>query len=349
MFISWKTFTSNAVGKLCVGVKCDKCGGAYYYELSRIGSGAGTAIYGIGQGGARSDAEKNAVRALQERLASEAELVACPKCHWINEELITGFRQGRYRGLSTTGAIVAIIGVAISLICAGILYAGPAAERGAISYFLIGGPIASISFLLVTLFLQRWLRSRIQPNRDYPLPPAVPPGTPLALLRDEESGALIPAIKESGWQPDDDAPVEIQLGRHEFPEVCCRCLKSPDPNHAVKTKFSLAVNLVFPLCEACAKAISRRRRIICAAVTLVGLLLMALGLWAAKLQKEEFWIFFVLSLVLAPTLGGIAAHMWERPVKGRVIDSARGIVRIHFRNRGYQKLIRLGEPKFLER
>ncbi|MBC8350776.1 MAG: hypothetical protein H8E66_02235 [Planctomycetes bacterium] len=343
MFISWKQFTSSTVAKMCVGVECDKCGCTYYYELSRIGSGTGTALYGVGQTGASRAANDNSLTDLQQRLATEAELVPCPKCNWINDELVTGFRQGRYRGLLTTGGLVAIVGTVISLFSVWILSVGPAPDRGAIPYFLVGGIGASISFMLVTLVLQIWLRNRIQPNRDYPLPPRIPPGTPESLFLDDETGELKPASTNGSHQPMEDAPVEIQIGRHTLPAVCCRCLQDPDPSHSQQVPVLPAISLEIPLCKACAKAISRRKLLIWAVVTAMGFPVMCLGLWVARLQKEEFWIFFAVSCALAPTLGGIAAHLLERPARVKVVDSARGIVRIRFENRGYLKHINLEE------
>ena len=114
MYISWKTFSSNTAGKTCARVTCDKCDCTYYYQLSRVGTGSSTAVYGIREAAAGCAAEDDSVKNLAERLSSEAELVSCPSCHWINDELIRGFRQGKYNGLLATGVFVAAVGVAIS-------------------------------------------------------------------------------------------------------------------------------------------------------------------------------------------------------------------------------------------
>ncbi len=343
MFVSWKQFTSSSAAKICVGVECERCGCGYFYEMSRIGTGTGTALYGIGQAGASRAAQDSSLTDLQQRLATEAELVPCPNCHWINDELVAGFRRGRYRGLLTSGEIVAIVGTVISLFCVGIISVGPAADRGAIPYFLVGGIGASISFLLVTLVLQRWLRHRIQPNRDFPLPPRVPPGTPRPLLLDEATGELKSAPAKTAEEPIADAPIEIQIGRHTLPAVCCRCLQDPDSKHSQQVPVLPAVSLEIPLCKACAKAISRRKLLIWAVGTAICFPVMCLGLWLARLQQEEFWIFFAVACVFAPTFGGIAAHLLVRPARVKVIDAARGIVRIRFKNSGYLKHIDLEE------
>jgi hypothetical protein len=100
MFIYYgKTFESSRAGGCVVGVVCDNCGGTYYYELARIGTGAHTAPYGIGTSSASQKAHDQSETDLQRRLAVEAELVPCPKCHWISDELVKGYRLGRYRGV----------------------------------------------------------------------------------------------------------------------------------------------------------------------------------------------------------------------------------------------------------
>src|SRR5438105_396547 len=99
LFYYGKTFEASRAGGRVVGVICDHCGCRYYYELTRIGTGANTASYGIGTSRASRKAHEQSERDLQRRLALEAELVPCPQCNWINGELVKGYRLGRYRGV----------------------------------------------------------------------------------------------------------------------------------------------------------------------------------------------------------------------------------------------------------
>lgn len=105
-----KHIEAAQVGGRVARVVCDRCGCEYFYELTRIGTGSETAPYGIGTAGATRRAKKQSRRDLQRRLAREAELVPCPKCHWINEHLVWGYRLGRYRHMAVVACAVGVCG-----------------------------------------------------------------------------------------------------------------------------------------------------------------------------------------------------------------------------------------------
>ena len=64
-----KRIESALVGGRIVAVRCDKCACEYFYELARIGTGASTAHYGIGQAAAAQSSQQKSQRDLNERLA----------------------------------------------------------------------------------------------------------------------------------------------------------------------------------------------------------------------------------------------------------------------------------------
>lgn len=89
MILYWgKQIDAEQGGGCLVRVQCATCGCEYFYELARIGTGSRSAPYGIGVDRATDFARYHSKRDLAKRLATEAELVPCPKCNWINEELI---------------------------------------------------------------------------------------------------------------------------------------------------------------------------------------------------------------------------------------------------------------------
>jgi ssDNA-binding Zn-finger/Zn-ribbon topoisomerase 1 len=94
LFYFAQHFESATVGKRRVAVKCDKCGRDYVFELARVGSGRAQAPYGIGIRRAARAAEERAQRDVRRRLENDAELVPCPECDWISEELIARYRWG---------------------------------------------------------------------------------------------------------------------------------------------------------------------------------------------------------------------------------------------------------------
>ncbi|HEX3313480.1 MAG TPA: hypothetical protein VHR72_01260, partial [Gemmataceae bacterium] len=167
------------------------------------GAGHSTAPYFIGIGSAKKAATDQARRDLRARLAREADLVPCPKCNWINDELVAGYRLSYFRRLGPAALAVAIVGIAGSLLCGGLIYRGPANERFVVPYVLLGG---STIFLLLAGFLlqlQVWMRRRIQPNLHFPSAPKLPAGTPPALIVDA-AGFLMPAARI----PTDAKPAE---------------------------------------------------------------------------------------------------------------------------------------------
>src|SRR5690242_15731697 len=92
-----RTFTTTVVGRRWEKVTCEKCQAEFHYELVRIGVGSSSAPYYIGQDSARQRASGTAQRNLDKRLAREAELVPCPKCRWVNQDLIRRYRRSLYR------------------------------------------------------------------------------------------------------------------------------------------------------------------------------------------------------------------------------------------------------------
>ncbi len=118
LFYWGKTIQAEQPGQRVVRVDCTKCGSEYYYVLARVGFGNGTAPYGIGVASATRTAQENANRDLLRRLETEADLVPCPSCNWVNDDLVQGYRRGRYLGVGKFAVVVGIIGTIISLVMA---------------------------------------------------------------------------------------------------------------------------------------------------------------------------------------------------------------------------------------
>ena len=235
-FYYGKRFTSANVGARIIEVECDKCGCKYFYELVRIGTGAETAPYGIGKSAAIRSSEKQAQADSRNRLSHEAELVPCPKCNWINDDLVEGYRRGRFRSLRTLAIGIGTFGTVGSLIGAWFIWVDPAPDHGALPYFLFAGPAISVSLGIALVLLRKWLRSRIQPNREFPLAPRLPPGSSPALVVDEETGRLRRAQTRDVRYSDNSEWHNFQIGRDRLPPVCCCCLKGAVPGTRVQAR-----------------------------------------------------------------------------------------------------------------
>jgi hypothetical protein len=340
MFIYWgKRVESEHVGGRVVRVECTMCGCEYFYVMTRIGSGSGTAPYGVGVAGATRSAQEQSQRDLGQRLVLEAELVPCPKCNWINDELVQGYRLGRYRGVDTFAPAVGIVGAAGALICAWFISIGPAADRPALPYFLFGGPTLFIFLAAGMILLQNWMRSRIQPNRDFPLTPRLPPGSPPALLREPSSGVLMPAKPghsrvsvASDWH-------DFQIGRHELPLLCCGCLRSPTPEHGYKCQLTATMELEIPRCEDCAGDARRAYRRIWWSTAVLGQLGAGAIVAALRLESFAFWLILGGSVLISLALASFVSSMATAPVKVAGGDRARGVVRLRFRNTDYGQVV----------
>jgi hypothetical protein len=340
MFLYYgKTFESSRAGGCIVGVVCDRCGRAYYYELARIGTGAHTAPYGIGSSRASQKAQDHSESDLQRRLAMEAELVPCPRCHWISEDLVEGYRLGRYRGVGKLAFAVGFAGSILSLIVAWFIHIGSPLDRWLLPYLLIGGPATFTGIAMTLLLLRRWLRSRIQPNRGFPQETRLPPGTPPALIMDEVTQSLRVALPTSA-QPDHF--LDYQFGRHKLPPLCSECLQPSDEGRGFGVQVTRLIHFEIPRCAACAEKSDREWGRISRFSLLLVLLIGAAMVVLMVRASVELWIILVSSLVLfGATLVfiSIVANARTAPVKLVGRDRSRGLVRLRFRNPAYVEAV----------
>jgi hypothetical protein len=334
-----KRVESERTGECVVDVRCDKCGCEYYYALTRIGSGSGTAAYGIGTAGAMRSALEQSKRDLRERLSREAELVPCPTCNWINDELVEGYRLGRYRRFGLVALSVSFFGTIASLICAWFISSGPAADRSAIPYFLIGGPI--LSFLLAggMLMYRRWIRSRICPNRSFPMSPHLPPGTPPALILDGVTGQLRLAKPSQPSTAYANEWVSFQIGRNELPESCCDCLQKATVGNAYIYPVTPTINLEFPRCAKCAQNSKRTQRFIWLITTAVGAIVSGAIVRLLRLESPEVWMVFGFFMLFPCAVAAFVASAFTAPVSVTTGDEARSVVSMLFRNPEYGRIV----------
>lgn len=336
VFIYIERCESSTAGTRLVNVSCDQCGCAYCYELARVGTGATSTLYGIGQERATRKAEFLAQQDLARRLEEEDELVPCPKCGWINESMVAGYRRGRYRGWSVASASCGLIGASTSLVIAWFLSRGPGADPGASSTVLTFGISLSATFAILILLGRRWLRSRIRPNRDYPLAPTVPIGSPTPLMANPVTGQLEPVTPNPEPIEKGSHTIIFQVGRHEMPPICCECLQPAqfqDPE--VKPLFP-GVELGITLCDDCTRTLRRRKwraSLFPAGLTLAIGTLVLLALCP---DWDIFWILFVVLCGLAPIVGATIAYERTKPVHVKVADASRGIFQLRFGNPKYR-------------
>ena len=335
LFYYGKQFESANVGGRLVRVECDHCQCVYHYQLARVGEGAANSHFGIGNTAAAESAEDRARQNLKQRLVDEAELVPCPKCNWINEELVEGYRQSQYRGAGGCALAIGLVGTVSSLICAWCAFAGPIPEEKALPYFLFVGPAIFISIAVAILFYRRLARSLIRPNRNFPLPPKLPEGTPPALIDNIETGELQPFPTKIDPIKTSNDWIDFQIWRSEFPPICCVCLKKDSPDHAYKLDFYKEIKVSVPRCADCHRAARQKYLRIFAKAFLIALLVSCTPLFLIKLDPVWFWFLIVSLPLISYGLACAIAGTCTEPASLSFKDVSRGTTRIHFGNPDY--------------
>lgn len=339
VFYAGIRYSRAAVGSTLAQVVCEKCSCEYFYELARVGKGSATSHYAIGMSSAKESAAQLSRKDLGKRLSSEAELVPCPKCRWVSEELIVGYRLGRYRRWLAAAAAIAFFGTIGCLTASWFLSIGPAADRGALPYVLIGGPAACLAIAVSIILLRNHLRARIQPNRNHPDPSEPPPGTPPALWIDEASGEIVPADDRSRWTPSVRGWFDYQIGRDQLPQICCACLQPYSEDSEFIVKVAAELGLKAPLCRACNRNRRRRQMLMTLAIA-ACLIAAAFGvLLILKPDEVVFWIAGAAACIVAPLIGLAVGYRRAAPVLVKPVDLARGILTLSFRNDAYRTLL----------
>lgn len=341
MWVHVEQVRSSAVGKRIAGVHCDQCGAEYFYELTRVGIGSATAAYGFGKEAAKRKAFARAQKDLGKRLATDAELVPCPKCGWVKEELIAAFRKWRYRGWTNVAIVIAVGGSAIAIALALVLLTDQKPDPTTAARILGAGLSASFGGAIGLIAFCDWMRGRIQPNANHPGPPILPPCTPPALTKDSNNGKLEPAPRRESAGDAVDRWVAYRVGQ-TLPGVCCRCLNASQT--VLPLQLFTDIQLRIPLCAVCLK--ERNRTIIryTAAIYLGALAAIAVALWLGGALKDPEWWILVYASVVLPLLAYVVAKRMTKPVGIRIADRSRGVVWLRFRNDDYRKrLIAAGQ------
>lgn len=334
-----RSYTSTQIGAKLAEVSCEKCQTRYFYELARIGTGSEEAPFFLGGKRAAESAVKQAQADVDRRLDREAELVPCPKCHWINDELVRGYRRTRFQEFTYLAFLLGFFGTVISLLCgffSGLQNVVPmnAAEW---SFWFIKGPAWSLGGAALLLGIQWVLRQLLQPNSRFPDPPRLPAGTPPALTLDPSTGEYQIANPSMSSDDDADPRVTIQAGRFSLPETCCSCLK---PTRSTYVATGIAEQIEVNLCGSCERSLLWKLWVRGIAFVVASVCVGMSLLWVIKLNQDTFGILSAGLLIVAALAAKFVANYRVAPATTRTLDVARGVYQIHFRNVAYAKLCR---------
>ncbi|MDB5292003.1 MAG: hypothetical protein JWL69_3244 [Phycisphaerales bacterium] len=340
-----KVITASLAGRRIEPVTCEKCGMGFYYELTRVGVGKGSAPYFIGQKSASNRAAVAAEQELARRLDGEAELVPCPKCHWVNHDLIERYRRRQYLGAPLLIVIVMVAGfTAAPLIAVGLTEALGYNSRVP-RYALVAVAAVCLLSPAWVLLIRRQLRLRIDPNTTYPLRPRVPAGTPPALVeqRDPRTGktCMIAVASQDDAQTDQFQWATFRPGQVRLPRLCCVCLDPGSTTYSPPLPVNESSDIAVPLCDRCSVRLQRRWWL---TVFIIAGMSMVLGGFASTavhgIDAMGRWIAFTVIGFFGTVVGGVViAGRVCRPYRMAVVDRDRGIVKFAAANPVYTAML----------
>lgn len=340
-----KEITTSIAGQRVETIICEKCGKAFYYELTRVGIGKGSAPYFIAQKSASNRAVAAAERDLSKRLDQEAELVPCPKCYWVNQDLVDRYRRRQFRRAPLLIVILVVAGfVAAPLVAAGLTevlgYNSRVPGMTMLAIFAVG--LLSPAWVLV---IRRTLRNRIDPNATYPRRPTIPPGTPPALVehRVPQTGEMQLTLAPSGEveRTVDPKWAMFRPGQVQLPPICCICLSPASTTYRSPLRVNENSEVEVPLCKSCSRQLSRRWWFYVVAVGAASVALAGgLAIAAPSIDTVGRWGLFGITAFFGALVGGVViASRVCRPYRITVIDADRGIVQFAASNPAYTAMI----------
>lgn len=333
-------YSAMVTANRIVQVRCDKCRQEFHYELIRQGSGsARTSLFGD-RDAARWRAMESASKKANRRIAYEADPVPCPKCQWVNQELVDGFRRTCYRSVPLIAAVFAILSAGLYFLLSLDRDSGTSGDLNILSSIAVG-----LGCGCAALIIRLWLRRMINPNRRFPHAPELPVGTPKAWTADEIlGGGPQPAARATltvapgafpGW-------IVFRVGRLVIPNICCECLGPPIKRYGqLLSRTEPSDQLPPSLCAECSSRLSIRwcaaaGLIVAVAALVAGIIYVGLG--ADLFVRATLAILFA---TFALTLGvAIVPNRLVKPYQVRAIDRNRGIFRIRFRSERFNALVR---------
>jgi hypothetical protein len=343
-----KDFTASVAGRRIDTVVCEKCSTTFHYQLTRSGVGRASSPYYLFQSAAKKRAQSAAEKDLAKRLENEAELVPCPKCSWVNFDLIQRYRLRKYRRPWGVLALLMFGGVVIGPMLAAAMPSphkhGSLSNLQMIVMFTVMG-IGLLSPVWLSLILAQ-LRNRIDPNVSYPRRPALPPGTPPALVdsTDPKTGeaCLVPARSAAQDLQDADGWLVFRPGDVTLAPVCCCCMEPATTTY--KSPFRMNdrdSDVAMPLCRACSWKLWRKWWMVAFMITVIALGIPALLAAMAK-SGDPFgrWMLAAIAGVFFSLFGAaIVPNKLCRPYRVKVVDADRGVMKFKAQNAQYTELL----------
>lgn len=284
---------------------------------------------------------------LGNRLARESELVPCPDCHWINSDLVWQARRRMFRRMPAYAILLLVMsGIAFFVVQTIAEENYPA--RSPRPTILAEEVAACFAIAAIALFPLRSFvrRRRVDPNRHFPLPPEIPPGTPPAIIvvddTREERGRLGLADVQYAGPAKLDGWAVLHSDQLLFPKVCCLCLNETESTYRPSLKISKKSSLLpVPICDDC-RRLFRGVWWMTAFLSIAGAI--AIGALALLIRDLDDATRYATASIIAIFTAAIAIAVIPdricRPYRFGYIDRQRGVMKFASKNEEYtQRMI----------
>lgn len=178
-------------GQRVKDVQCEKCQTQFAYVLQRDATGSATGIiFSQRNVNATRRASVAAERMLDKELSRKEDLVPCPVCGWVNEDMIRKYRKEKYYYRVSTYFISTIVAIPL-MSCVGMMIMLPLASifpRNHPLQWVVIVPLLILmhSGVFMPFFMMLYLRRKrqaVDPNVNWPHgPPVIPGNSPPAML-----------------------------------------------------------------------------------------------------------------------------------------------------------------------
>ena len=324
MFVYTTSFSSEVVGSAIRRIVCETCDKVYFYELTRVGQGDGTTIYGVNKRGAKDRAETRASNNLQAMLQYDHDPVPCPNCGHVQEVMRAWTIRRRALKMLGNG-----LGLLVFTLVIGSLILG--ASGGSETAWKFGGGllVCALMTLIVVFFRCRRFDVDSFAALSAQSPALLAPPALLPETGSEEQSRLSPASPPT-------CRVDKQTVTGQFlrglPSVCCCCLNETD--HLYVPSFGItAMEAPVVCCQECSANLRKR-----AWIAMLGtwVVVFVISWFATILFSVDEFGRIIVPVMLAAIPGSILAMICGQRV-GRAwktydIDRTRGWIAIRPRS-----------------
>jgi hypothetical protein len=334
-----KTFTHTNSGSAPRAVICEQCNCKYFYQLTRTTRSSTNSPFRMLDERAQQVAEERAKESLKTALESDIDPVACPKCGWVQEDMVRAMKDNKSMAM-----VWATLGLTVVIGIIGRFVWTESRDSSSVEriHEVIAWTAAAAGFASIAAILTHVVQViMIQPNEGYPDRPSKPLlGPPALKIRESDriSTTLIPArfappeIK-NGW-------IALQVTNWGPPDCCMMCL-SDDVFGGFDYPLRFRPSMPMPICKRCYHGFQLKWWLIVLGISVA--IYFAIYRIAASTEMDLFELSMFVGLIgtfASAMISPFTASLLLKPFRVRSINFRSGWSRFRFRNSGFTELIR---------